>query len=151
LFDISDLDNPTRVSQWTLPGGWTQAEFNPRAFLYWAPENLMVMPVNVWGYEPGSEGFVGAVALDISSNTVTERARITHSEPGQEVCEEWVGINEDGEEETYRECWVDMDYQSQINRSVVIGDTLFTVSEKGLLASDLETLRDAEFVSFAQR
>jgi uncharacterized secreted protein with C-terminal beta-propeller domain len=151
LFDISDLDNPTRVSQWTLPGGWTQAEFNPRAFLYWAPENLMVMPVNVWGYEPGSEGFFGAVALDISSNTVTERARITHSEPGQEVCEEWVGINEDGEEETYRECWVDMDYQSQINRSVVIGDTLFTVSEKGLLASDLETLRDAEFVSFAQR
>ncbi|MFT7600777.1 MAG: putative secreted protein with C-terminal beta-propeller domain, partial [Acidimicrobiales bacterium] len=83
LFDISDLENPVRLSQWHLPGGWTQAEFNPRAFLYWAAEDLLVLPVNVWGYEQGAESFLGAVALDVSENVVSERARITHAEPGK--------------------------------------------------------------------
>jgi hypothetical protein len=110
-----------------------------------------VLPVNVWGYEQGAESFLGAVALDVSENVVSERARITHAEPGKRTCEEWVGINDDGEEETYQECWVDQDWQAQIQRSVVIGDRLFTVSEKGLLASDLGTLADLTFVDFASR
>ena len=151
LFDIGDLSNPTRIDQWTLPGGWTEAEFNARAFLYWAPEDLVVLPINVWpwGSEGEQEAFFGAIALEVDDRTITERAQITHdSGLQQKFCEEWVEIDEDGDEITHEECWVEPDYQATISRSVVVGDTLFTLSEKGLLASDLDTLRPGAFVEF---
>lgn len=151
LFDISDLSDPIRIDNWTLPGGWTEAEFNARAFLHWAPEDLVVLPINVspWGQEGEQEPFFGAVAFDVGDRTVTERAQITHAAPEpKQNCEQWIELAEDGEEITHEECWFDYDYQAQISRSVVVGDTLFTLSDKGLLASDLQTLRPGTFVEF---
>jgi hypothetical protein len=151
LFDIGDLADPTRVAQWTLPGGWTEAEFNARAFLHWAPEDLVVLPVNVqpWGPEGPQEPFFGAVAFEVAASTLVERARLTHSSGEQaEFCEQWVEIDERGEEVTHEQCWKEPDWQAAITRSVVVGDTLYTLSEKGLLASDLATLRPGTFVGF---
>ena len=149
LFDISDPSNPTRLGQWTLPGGWTEAEWNARAFLYWAPEQLVVLPVNMWDWENnGADAFLGAVALGVEENRLTERARLTHGDSAKQVCEEWVKIDKDGEEITHEECWVQHDSQSSISRSLVIGDVLYTLSEKGLLASDLKTLEDLSLLTF---
>ncbi len=152
LFDISDLTDPTRIAQWTLPGGWTEAEFNARAFLHWAPEDLVVLPVNVypWGAEGDQEPFFGAVALEVTDDSIAERARITHTdgEP-QQFCEEWIEIGGDEEEITHSECWFDYDYQAQIRRSVVVGDTLYTLSDRGLLSTDLASLEPGEFLPFA--
>jgi hypothetical protein len=149
LFDISDPSNPTRLDQWTLPGGWTEAEWNARAFLYWAPEQLVVLPVNMWDWENnGADAFLGAVALGVEENRLTERARLTHGDSAKQVCEEWVKIDKDGEEITHEECWVQHDSQSSISRSLVIGDVLYTLSEKGLLASDLKTLEDLSLLTF---
>ncbi|MDG2112247.1 MAG: hypothetical protein P8N02_06500, partial [Actinomycetota bacterium] len=63
-------------------------------------------------------------------------------------CEEWIEIDEDGDEITHEKCWVEPNYQATISRSVVVGDTLFTLSDSGLLASDLDTLRPGAFVDF---
>jgi hypothetical protein len=49
---------------------------------------------------------------------------------------------------THEQCWKEPDWQAAITRSVVVGDTLYTLSEKGLLASDLATLRPGTFVGF---
>ena len=155
LFDISDLADPVRIDQWTLPGGWTEAEFNARAFLYWAPEDLVVLPVNVYPWsqfddDGGSgESFFGAVALGVADRSVTERARITHSDgEDQEFCEEWEEETSKGTIETREYCWVEPDWQSQISRSVVVGDRLYTLSNRGLLATDLDTLTTGSLVEF---
>ncbi|KAI0558105.1 hypothetical protein FGB62_234g08 [Gracilaria domingensis] len=75
LFDVSDKTNPLELSSWTMPNGHSSAEWDHRAFLYWAPESVAVLPVSThfWGNE-----FVGSVVLEISESTIRERGRITH-------------------------------------------------------------------------
>ena len=41
------------------------------------------------------------------------------------------------------------DWTTPISRSMVIGDTLFTFSEMGVLASDLETLDDIAWMPYS--
>ncbi len=79
LFDVSDLANPTDLDTWVLPGGWTDAEFDHKAFLWWGPEQLAVLPIQSWETQ-----FWGAVALrvDTEAGTLTEAGRISH-EPAQ--------------------------------------------------------------------
>ena len=50
LFDVSNLAAPTEVAKLLIPYSTTSVEEEPHAFLYWAPKNLMVMPVQ--SYEP---------------------------------------------------------------------------------------------------
>ena len=48
-----------------------------------------------------------------------------------------------GAEEEYSNDW-----QAQIHRSLVIGDLVYTMSERGLKASSLDDLSDVAWVSF---
>ena len=84
LFDVSDLTAPLEVATWTAPDGWNDIGWDHRAFLWWAPENLAVIPVNVWGE------WVGAVVLRVADGTITEVGRVDHTvegeEPGQTDC-----------------------------------------------------------------
>ena len=47
------------------------------------------------------------------------------------------------DEEWYQHGWA-----AQIRRSLVVGDTLFTLSERGLKGSDLETLAETVWIEF---
>ena len=78
LFDVSDLTAPLEVATWTAPDGWNDVGWDHRAFLWWAPENLAVIPVNVWGE------WVGAVVLRIADGTITEVGRVDHTVEGEE-------------------------------------------------------------------
>lgn len=80
LFDVSDLSNPVDVDTWTAPNSWTDAEWDHKAFLWWAPEDLAVLPVQNW-----QEQFWGAVAfrIDLDAGTIEEAGRISH-EPDAE-------------------------------------------------------------------
>src|SRR5262249_27258747 len=40
LFDVADPTRPARIAQYVLPGGYTEAEYDPHAFLYWQPTGL---------------------------------------------------------------------------------------------------------------
>ena len=180
LFDISDRANPIRVDQWTLRGGYSDTEWDARAFLYWNPTELAVIPVNSWGWNEDQgrdEAFFGAVGLRIADGTITEIGRISHQNP-RYVRECW---SPEGEEPTVEdlprpvdsessdeseptpvpvdpeapivegeECYDywDADWQAQIRRSLVIGDRLYTVSEKGLLAVDIDTFEPVATVEF---
>ncbi|CAN8076359.1 unnamed protein product [Agarophyton chilense] len=75
LFDVSDKTNPTELSSWTLQGSSTAAQWDHRAFLYWAPESVAVLPVSAY---LSSNRFIGSVVLDVSESEIKERGRITH-------------------------------------------------------------------------
>ena len=44
LFDVSDLRHPTRLHRLSLGQGWSEAEFDHHAFLYWPRTGLVVVP-----------------------------------------------------------------------------------------------------------
>ena len=84
LFDVSDLAAPREVAVWTAPDGWNDVGWDHRAFLWWAPQSLAVIPVTVW------DDWSGAVVLRVADGTITEVGRVDHvvegEEPGQTDC-----------------------------------------------------------------
>jgi hypothetical protein len=72
VFDVSDLANPRRVAQHRVKGGWSEAENDPHAFLYWAPSGLLVVPI--YSESPGS----GALALRVSGSKLDEVGSLRH-------------------------------------------------------------------------
>ena len=84
LFDVSDLAAPREVAVWTAPDGWNDVGWDHRAFLWWAPESLAVIPVTVWN------DWSGAVVLRVADGTITEVGRVDHEiegeAPGQTDC-----------------------------------------------------------------
>lgn len=84
LFDVSDLADPREVSVWAAPDGWHDVGWDHRAFLWWAPERLAVVPVTVW------QDFSGAVVLHVDDRSIREFGRVSHAEsdelPGITEC-----------------------------------------------------------------
>lgn len=137
LFDVSDPASPKRLSQTVLPRANSEAEFDHRAFLYWAKTGLTLLPVQSYGdgdviiqegtptdVEPGTKApelrqhFMGAVGFTVSEQEVKELGRIRHRG------------------------------DTPIRRSLVVNDSVLTLSEDGLLSSDLGTLADRTWLAF---
>lgn len=134
IFDVSDLANPQRLQQFTFASGYSEAEYDHRAFLHWAPSGLTVLPVQWWEYDDDYElesAFVGAVALDASAEAIVEVGTVQHLDDDLKG------------DEFYEWSWA-----AQIRRSLVVGDTLFTLSERGLMGSALDTLEQQVFIEF---
>ncbi len=69
---MSDPTNPQEVDRWVLEQSSSPVEWDHKAFLYWDPQSLAVVPVDSWRNEQ-----FGAVALTVSEGSLSERARIT--------------------------------------------------------------------------
>jgi Beta propeller domain len=127
LFGVGDPAHPTLLAQHALGAtSSSQVEFDSHAFLYWAPRQLVVLPVQVFdsGNGSSSPGFTGAIALKVDGSGIAEAGRVAH-DPA------------DG-------------YVPPINRSIVIGDELLTVSDGGVLASALDGFGRLGWVAFPQ-
>ncbi len=77
LFDVSDPANPRTLDSLVLEGGSSEVEWDARAFLWWAPKQLAVVPVSNW-----RNNYFGALALrvnaDADSPEIELIARISH-------------------------------------------------------------------------
>ena len=130
VFDVSNPADPRRIDTYTLAeGSSSQVEYDHHAFLYWDNERLAMIPVQQWRWDDeAEEAFFGAVGLRVStSGDLTEIERIVH--PG--------GVGEKN--------W---DWKAQILRSVVIGDSVYTISAKGIMRSDIEGLQETAWLDF---
>src|SRR5690348_7757887 len=140
LFDVSDLAAPTRMATFALTATISSAEFDPHAFLYWPATHLMVVPLQVTGMAAGApvtpDGVAqapdaaqsGALVLRIDDSGITETGFITQPETANTTG--YPGF-------------------SPIERSLIIGQTLWTISAAGAMASDLTTFRQQGWVHFA--
>ena len=189
LFDVSDPAAPAEVDTWTLADAHSGVEGDHRAFLWWAPEQLMVVPVWSWRNEvPG-----GAAVFEVTTaGGLDYQGLITHSTEGftfatdchyefdsEATGESWrvplvlvcspehvgspvgyacdtvpvseapsYGLDlealeiEPGNEDRIQLCWPgDFDDAERIDRSLVIGDNLWTLSDSLLQSNNLDTLR----------
>ncbi|MEM9453479.1 MAG: beta-propeller domain-containing protein [Myxococcota bacterium] len=131
LFDVSNPAEPTAIFQESF-GEWgsSEVEFDHHAFLYWAPENLAVFPVNTWTFNEDTgeeEYFNGALAYRIDPESGIQLLGTIEHEQGE-----------------FEEFW----YGEGIRRSMVIGDQLFTLSREGLQRNALSDLSAAGWVEF---
>jgi hypothetical protein len=140
LFDVSDLAAPTRLATFALAGAISNAEFDPHAFLYWPGSHVLVVPlqltspvagapVTAGGVVQSPDGQMsGALVLRIDGSRITEMGFIT--QPDTASTTGYPGY-------------------SPIERSLIIGRTLWTISTAGAMASDLAALRAQAWVPFA--
>ena len=78
LFDVSNLSTPAVLDTWQASGGSSSVEWDHRAFLWWEPGQLAVMPFNDWRNDINA-----AVVLQIADGTVAEMGRVNHMpDPG---------------------------------------------------------------------
>ena len=124
LFDVSDLANPRRLHQRTVaPDASSAAEFDHHAFLWWAPTKLAVLPVEIYGRDGTyRSAFTGAIGFRIGRDSgIAEAGRIAHG-TGERV--------------------------RAIDRSIVVGRRLYTISSAGVGVNSLATLGGLGFVPF---
>lgn len=76
LFDVSDPAKPTRIAQYLVPGGHSEAEFDPHAFLYWAKTSTLVLPTMA-GY-----GRTSALVLRLDDAALMEVGNVQHPDAG---------------------------------------------------------------------
>ena len=123
LFDVSDPAHPKRLDAFTLARTRSDVEYDHHAFLWWPRAQLAVLPVQTYQDRP----FLGAVGLRVRRTGITEVGRVVHPAlPGAER------VGSPG---------------TPITRSLVVGDTLYTISAAGVKGSSLATFADRGFAS----
>ena len=76
LFDVSDPTDPREIDTWTLADAQSPVEWDHRSFLWWAPEQLMVVPVQSWRNDVTN----GVVLFEVTAGRRPQPSRrITHS------------------------------------------------------------------------
>jgi uncharacterized secreted protein with C-terminal beta-propeller domain len=113
LFDVSDLKNPKRLQETSLGYGWSEAESDFHAFLWWPPTSLLMIP-----FQQQALGFKVSRASGIQ-----QLGTVTHQNGN-------------------------LNYLPSIDRSVVVGDSVLTVSSAGVESSSISSLAPQGWVSF---
>lgn len=149
LFDVTDPTAPVRTDTVTVPDSESPVEWDHRSFLHWPATGLTVVPVQRWFWaEAGQERPTGpgSGALALVADGDVLRAAADHA-PDELVLHHVdapaVGASDDEVARAF-----DGAYAAAIVRSVVIGDRLLTVSERGIIAHDLTTLDDVGAYGF---
>ena len=134
LFDVTDPAHTNRIGQYRVQWGHSDAEFDPHAFLYWPATRLLVIPISAPGSAVANSGGAtvrpsapayGALALRVDDAGFTELGLVTHPAVGG------------------------YQYASMIHRSLIIGDTLWTISDAGLAADNAATLTRLAWIPFS--
>jgi hypothetical protein len=79
LFDVSDPSDPRRLAIEPLGDGTSQIELDHHAFLWWAPEDLAVVPLQTWG--PAGHS-TGAVGLRIEGSSIQRVLQVVNDSSG---------------------------------------------------------------------
>jgi uncharacterized secreted protein with C-terminal beta-propeller domain len=122
LFDVTNVSAPTRISEFTVEGFWSDALVltDHKAFLFEYSKNLLAIPVTI-GQQDLQQYWIwqGLYVFDITlGDGLVLRGSITHQEYGADY-------------------W---DSSYQVKRSLYIENVLYTVSDRKMKLNSLEDL-----------
>lgn len=121
LFDVSSPAHPQRLGRVTRNHTPSESSIDPHAFLFWPAAGIAVIPIDSWTRRESG----AALALRITSDRLAVLGTIRNP-----------GGSANG-------------YGTGIERTLVIGDELWTMSSSGLRVSDLHTLTRQAWVPFS--
>ncbi|MBI2059566.1 MAG: beta-propeller domain-containing protein [Nitrospirae bacterium] len=123
MFDVGDLNNPLRIHKLSIPTGYSKATYDHLAFNYFAPKNLLALPLewSEWSYEKGkgsyrTSGFSGHQVYNV---TTASGFQLLGQVDHWEFCTEPTP-------KQYSYCYVNP------TRSIVIQDDVVTLSNRGV-------------------
>jgi uncharacterized secreted protein with C-terminal beta-propeller domain len=122
LFDVSDTSSPQRLAHVVRGDAPGEGQLDPHAFLYWPATGVVVVPIESWSGPVGGKVLV----LKVSETGLATIGLISHP-AGQPTAP---------------------DYQAGIQRSMVVGDSIWTLSAAGVKVSDMSTLADQAWIPF---
>lgn len=127
LFDVSDFANPALDHTAPLGEGWSQALYDHHAFAFWAPESLLMIPVETWEND-GAEPRMGVELFRVDPETgFMGSGFISHADLAPEG---WWG--------------------GRVERNVVIGDAIFSVSDLGIKVNGIDDLAERARATFPE-
>ena len=121
LFDVDSAAHPVRLDRITRAHSPSETPIDPHAFLYWPAAKLAVVPIDSWNADQSG----AALVVHVGSNDLTTVGTIRNP----------AASNADG-------------YGQGIQRTLVIGDDIWTMSSSGLQVSDLHSLHRRAWVPF---
>ncbi len=147
LFDVSDVNNPKEKFKVEIGDRGTDSElfWNHKALLFSKEKNLMAFPVTVCERDPvrinkdeyltridprlayGIPVFQGAMVYNLTENGFNLKGMVTHQPDGRILDLQRTG---------------QYDYNRDISRVLYIDDTIYTISNGYLKASDLDFLQE---------
>ncbi len=146
LFDVSDPANPERIDQITFEGGYSQAEWDHRAFLFWPARDLLFTPYQMWQWheETEKQSFdAGALAIRVGDGMLGHEATLRNGLDGPYT------YGEDDVIDAEREgIWFDP-WRAQVSRIVIIGEYIFTVGPSGIGIHTLDGLETLDLEPWA--
>jgi len=139
LFDVSDIANPKEVAKIEIGdrGSDSPALSNHKAFLFSQEKNLLILPILEAKIDPSKYGgivpanvygdfiYQGAYIFNINTSKISLEGRITHIQ---------------GDELTKSGYWFNSEYE--IERSIYIGEIIYTISSKLIKANNLSDLKE---------
>jgi hypothetical protein len=143
IFDVTDVSNPQEMAKYVIGDRGTESPVTDdhKALLFDRTKNLLVLPVNVVEIDPGvhqgdvlSSGYgestwQGAYVFHISLDRGLElMGKITHCDGDESVKTPYITYY------GYSSC--------SIERSLYIGNVLYTISNQKIGMNDLETLKE---------
>ncbi len=154
LFDVSDVANPIEIAKYEIGDRGTDSPvlYDHKAFLFDASRNLLVLPVSEakidssqyageipsWAY--GNIVWQGAYVFDISLQGLALRGKVTHcGDLGSASGRTSTSPGSSSSWQTYQDC--------SIERSLYIGNVLYTISDRQIGLNDLETLAEIGEIS----
>lgn len=140
LFDIRDFENPKEVDNYVISGKWSDsiALHEHKAFLFDKKKNILVMPVREYIGEAQNYRYKywqGAYVFEFDDDLNFQlKGKVSHDE----------------EEEGYS-YWYSS--PSAVLRSLFMDDVLYTISERSIVANDLDSdnLDEIESVSLGYK
>jgi hypothetical protein len=122
LFDVDTPAHPTRLDHVTKQHTPSETPIDPHAFLYWPDRKLAVIPIDSWNANQSGAALVVHVDGDDLSVVGTIRNPAVSSADS---------------------------YDTGIERTMVIGNDIWTMSSAGLQVSDIGSLDQRAWVPFA--
>jgi uncharacterized secreted protein with C-terminal beta-propeller domain len=121
LFDVDSPGHPKRLDRVTRKHSPSETPIDPHAFLYWPASKLAVVPIDSWN--PNQSG--AAVVLHVGTDNISVIGTIRN--PAVTTADS---------------------YDTGIERTLVIGDDIWTMSSSGLKVSDLHSLDRQAWIGF---
>lgn len=122
LFDVSNDDRPTRLDVVVRKHTPSETPLDPHAFLYWPATRTAVIPIDSW--EPTQSG--AALVVRVNGDNLVVAGTIRN--PAVATTDS---------------------YDTGIERTLVIGGDVWTMSSSGMLVSDLDSLDRRGWVPFS--